>query len=52
MNQPARVDQEGETGLMNAIRDIARREAEALGVTVIDVRLTRTDLPEQNLNAT
>lgn len=28
------------TGLMNDIRDIARREAAALGVTVIDVRLT------------
>ncbi|MBE2276376.1 MAG: protease modulator HflC [Rhodobacteraceae bacterium] len=40
------------TGLMNQIRDIARREGEALGVEVIDVRLTRTDLPEQNLNAT
>lgn len=40
------------TGLMNDIRDIARREAEALGVTVIDVRLTRTDLPEQNLAST
>ena len=40
------------TALMNEIRDIARREAAALGVTVIDVRLTRTDLPEQNLNAT
>lgn len=40
------------TALMNQIRDIARREARALGVEVIDVRLTRTDLPEQNLNAT
>jgi membrane protease subunit HflC len=40
------------TGLMNDIRDIARREAAALGVTVIDVRLTRTDLPEQNLAST
>lgn len=40
------------TGLMNRIRDQARREAEALGIEVIDVRLTRTDLPEQNLAAT
>ncbi len=40
------------TPLMNRIRDIARREANALGVDVIDVRLTRTDLPEQNLAAT
>ncbi len=40
------------TVLMNRIRDIAFREAQSLGVTVIDVRLTRTDLPEQNLAAT
>ncbi|WP_312528659.1 protease modulator HflC [Paracoccus sp. (in: a-proteobacteria)] len=40
------------TGLMNQIRDKARAEAEDLGVRIIDVRLTRTDLPEQNLNAT
>lgn len=43
---------EDRTPLMNQIRDIARREALALGVDVIDVRLTRTDLPEQNLAAT
>ena len=43
---------EDRTGLMNQIRDLARREAAALGVDVIDVRLTRTDLPEQNLAAT
>lgn len=40
------------TPMMNRIRDIAKREAAALGVDVIDVRLTRTDLPEQNLAAT
>jgi len=40
------------TPLMNQIRDLARKEAAALGVDVIDVRLTRTDLPEQNLAAT
>lgn len=40
------------TSLMNRIRDLARREASSLGVDVIDVRLTRTDLPEQNLAAT
>ncbi len=40
------------TPLMNQIRDLARQNAEDLGVRVIDVRLTRTDLPEQNLNAT
>lgn len=43
---------EDRTALMNRIRDNARREALTLGVDVIDVRLTRTDLPEQNLAAT
>jgi membrane protease subunit HflC len=39
-------------GLMNRIRDNAIVEARALGVDVIDVRLKRADLPEQNLAAT
>jgi len=43
---------EDRTGLMNQIRDVARRQARSLGVDVIDVRLTRTDLPQQNLAAT
>jgi membrane protease subunit HflC len=47
-----RVLSEDRTTLMNQIRDIARRQAAALGIEVIDVRLTRTDLPEQNLEAT
>jgi modulator of FtsH protease HflC len=47
-----RVLSEDRTLLMNQIRDIARREAASLGVDVIDVRLTRTDLPDQNLAAT
>lgn len=47
-----RVLSEDRTILMNQIRDIARREALSLGVNVIDVRLTRTDLPQQNLAAT
>lgn len=38
--------------LMNRIRDLARRESATLGIEVIDVRLTRTDLPDQNLAAT
>ncbi len=38
--------------LMNRIRDLARQQANALGIDVIDVRLTRTDLPQQNLEAT
>ncbi|MGR3747885.1 protease modulator HflC [Paracoccus sp. (in: a-proteobacteria)] len=40
------------TTLMNQIRDEARNNSSGLGVEIIDVRLTRTDLPEQNLNAT
>lgn len=40
------------TGLMNQIRDEARSNSSGLGVEIIDVRLTRTDLPEQNLTAT
>ena len=47
-----RVLSEDRTTLMNQIRDLARREAAAMGVEVIDVRLTRTDLPDQNLEAT
>ena len=43
---------EDRTALMNRIRDLARREAVGLGVEVIDVRLTRTDLPQENLEAT
>jgi membrane protease subunit HflC len=38
--------------LMNQIRNQSRDEAEALGVEVIDVRIKRADLPEQNLAAT
>jgi modulator of FtsH protease HflC len=34
------------------IRDRAKSEALALGVDIVDVRLKRTDLPEQNLDAT
>lgn len=40
------------TALMNQIRDVARAKAASLGLDVIDVRLTRTDLPDQNLSAT
>jgi modulator of FtsH protease HflC len=47
-----KVLSEDRTSLMNQIRDLARREASALGLDVVDVRLTRTDLPEQNLAAT
>ena len=47
-----RVLSEDRTALMNQIRDNARAQALSLGVDVVDVRLTRTDLPEQNLAAT
>lgn len=40
------------TVLMIRIRDSAREDALALGVDIVDVRIRRADLPEQNLNAT
>ena len=40
------------TALMIRIRDSARAQARGLGVEIIDVRIRRADLPEQNLNAT
>ena len=43
---------EDRLGLMTKIRDNARIKAASLGIDVIDVRLTRTDLPKQNLEAT
>ncbi|MFZ1469879.1 MAG: protease modulator HflC [Paracoccaceae bacterium] len=49
---PDKVLSVDRTALMNQILEIARREAASLGVTVIDVRLTRTDLPDANLKAT
>lgn len=39
-------------GLMTQIRNAARLKAEALGVTIIDVRIKRADLPDQNLERT
>jgi modulator of FtsH protease HflC len=38
--------------LMNRIRDAAIIEARSLGLSVLDVRIRRADLPEQNLAAT
>ena len=38
--------------LMARIRDSVRTKAESLGVEIIDVRIRRADLPEQNLAAT
>lgn len=38
--------------LMNQIRDQSRVQASTLGVEIIDVRIKRADLPEQNLAAT
>lgn len=39
-------------GLMNSIRDASRLKAVDLGVEVIDVRIKRADLPQQNLQKT
>ncbi|MGI6245152.1 MAG: protease modulator HflC [Pseudochelatococcus sp.] len=38
-------------GLMGEIRDEVNRQAQGLGITVIDVRLRRADLPQQNSEA-
>jgi membrane protease subunit HflC len=38
--------------LMERIRDATRLNARELGVEIVDVRLRRTDLPQQNLQAT
>ena len=38
--------------LMRQIRDSTKTEAASLGVEIIDVRIRRADLPEQNLRAT
>jgi membrane protease subunit HflC len=43
---------EDRTQLMTRIRDVARDEARGLGVEIIDVRIRRADLPQQNLQAT
>jgi membrane protease subunit HflC len=43
---------ENRAALAGRIRDAARVEAAALGVDIVDVRLRRTDLPDQNLEAT
>ncbi len=38
--------------LMERIRDSSRRSSQELGVEIVDVRIRRADLPEQNLQAT
>ncbi|MET0876540.1 MAG: protease modulator HflC, partial [Tardiphaga sp.] len=38
-------------GLMNKIRDQLDREADGYGISVVDVRIRRADLPEQNSQA-
>jgi membrane protease subunit HflC len=43
---------EERTELMERIRDVARGQAMALGVEIVDVRIRRADLPQQNLQAT
>ena len=43
---------EDRVALMSRIAQSARTRSEALGLQIIDVRLKRTDLPPQNLDAT
>lgn len=43
---------EERASLMHRIREQAFEEAGALGVAIVDVRIRRADLPEQNLQAT
>ena len=43
---------EDRVALMSRIASAARTEAASLGLQIIDVRLKRTDLPPQNLDAT
>ena len=51
--QPSGTVLSGERGsLMRDIRDATKTQASALGVEIIDVRIRRADLPEQNLQAT
>jgi membrane protease subunit HflC len=38
--------------LMNRIRDVSRVSSRELGVEIVDVRIRRADLPQQNLQAT
>lgn len=38
-------------GLMHKIRDDVNRQAQGLGINIVDVRLRRADLPEQNSQA-
>lgn len=40
------------TQLMQRITDVVRAEALSLGVLMVDVRIKRADLPEENLDAT
>ncbi len=48
----ASILSENRSSLAIKIRDAAKIEAAALGVDIVDVRLRRTDLPDQNLDAT
>lgn len=43
---------QGRADLMNRIRDVSRVSARELGVEIVDVRIRRADLPQQNLQAT
>lgn len=40
------------TVLMTRIRDVSKRQAASLGIDVVDVRIRRADLPQENRTAT
>lgn len=47
----ATVVRSDRAGLMRKIRDDVNRQAQGLGLNIVDVRLRRADLPEQNSQA-
>lgn len=48
----AQILSEERVSLMRNIRDTARAQAETLGITIVDVRIKRADLPNENLQST
>jgi membrane protease subunit HflC len=45
------VVKEDRNGLIGKIKEQVNREAEALGVSIVDIRIRRADLPDQNSQA-
>jgi membrane protease subunit HflC len=50
-NSLTRVVRDDRAGLMGQVRDQLEAEAKAFGIEVVDVRIRRADLPEQNSQA-